>query len=169
MPVAELEDIAGRRHDVAIAASRAAGCTLCLEVVVGVEWAQSLVAVVGIPVSKDLVVSANTQAEVMILVAHIVAHNSKTGLDMLELDQCRSSRHLMHLEVQLPDLDMDLRWVAGCWQADYILEFACCTSWRDDLQACDHSISLPKQVCCGGLEACHACSSSRHTFAPILA
>lgn len=128
-----------------------------------------MVAVEGIPESKDLVVSANTQAEVMIPVARIAARSSKTGLDMLELDQCRSSRHLMHLEVQLPDLDMDLRWVAGCWQADYILEFASCMSWRDDLQACDHSISLPKQVCYGGLEACHACSSSRHTFAPILA
>lgn len=169
VPVAELGDIAGRRHCVAFAGSQVAGYTLCLEIVAGAEQVQSSVAAEGIPVSKDLALSGNIQAEVMILVAHTAARNLKNGLDMLELDQCRSSRHPMHVEVQLPGLGMDSTWVDACWQADCILELASCTSWRDDLQACDHNISQLRQVCCGGPKVCHACSSSRHTFAPILA
>lgn len=119
--------------------------------------------------SKGLAALANIQAEAMVLVARIVARNLKTGLGMQEFDRCRNSLRPMRPEVQLPGWGMDSRWVDGCWLADCILEFASCMSWRDDLQACDRNISQLKPICCGGPKVYHACSSFRHTFAPILA
>jgi hypothetical protein len=126
---------------------------VCLVDLAGSEMVGSLVVVGRNLGSKDPVEFVHSLVGASIHVEQNVVHNLMTRFDRLELGQYRSSLRQTR-QIQQPNLDTDSKPAAVCWLEDCIQVFASYKSWRGDLQACDHSISRRKQVCCGDPKAC---------------